>query len=533
MTDLLIKNATIVDGSGSASFVGDIAIQEGKISNVGHIEENAKKVMDASGLYASPGFIDAHSHGDQALGTDCSGLSKLSQGVTTEIVGPCGTSAFPVSLSTTPDYPKLAASFGVVNLPKMECLKDFSSYKNHVKTLNLRMNAYTLVGHGNLRMASMGFKNRKPTESEMQNMKRMLREAMENGCLGLSSGLIYPPGCFASREELAELCKVVKEYNGFYSTHIRDESEKIIEAIEEALYVARESGVRLWISHIKIMGIKNHGLSSKVLSIIRNAVEEGIDVTLDQYPYRQTGTLLNVCIPPWYFDKNNAEFIERLKQKETRKIIEQEMSDASQKYSNNYLNSGGFKGIVPIFCPNCKDAEGISLAEYAEKKGQKEFDAYFDLLIATGGGGLALYNCISDDDICNFIQYENVVIGSDGVCGSFEGKFHPRTFGTFTKAINLFVKEKKIIRLETMIHKMTGLTAERLKITNKGLIKRDYDADIVLFDLNKVKDKPGTDVNSSLSDGIEKVYINGRLAYENGSLTSNVCGEFLLANRKE
>ncbi len=531
MIDLLIQNATIVDGSGNAPFIGDIAIREGRITQIGQIEKEAKNKIDATGLCASPGFIDAHSHGDQALGTDCSGLSKLSQGVTTEIIGPCGISAFPVNLSTTPEYPKWAAGNGIVNLPEMSSLKDFSSYKNYVNTLNLRVNAYTFVGHGNLRMAAMGIENRKPAEAEMQHMKRMLREAMENGCVGLSSGLFYVPGCYSDREELAELCKIVKEYDGIYSTHMRDESDKIIEAIEEAIYVAKESGVRLWISHIKIMGIKNHGLSSKVLNMIRRAVEEGVDITLDQYPYQQTGTMLSVCIPPWHFAKGNSGLIEKLNNKETRKTIEEEMKDVSQKYSNNFLNSGGFKGIIPVFCPSCRDAEGISLAEYAERQGKNEFDAYFDLLIATGGGGLALYNCIGEDDILNLIQYENVVVGSDGVCSSFEGTFHPRTFGTFPKAIDLFVKQKKIMSLEAIIHKMTGLTAERLKIGNKGLIKRDYDADIVLFDPDTVKDKPGTTVTSSLSDGIRKVYINGRLSYENGSLTSNVCGKFLLVNR--
>lgn len=266
MFDLLIRNATLVDGSGGPSYTGDLVVTKGKIAAIGALGSVlAREVVNGTGLCLAPGFIDAHSHGDMALGQDCNALSKLCQGITTEIAGQCGTSPFPVDLEVTPDYGKFQKAFGILNPPPEEAQTSFSSYQSYANSLKLRLNTLCFTGHGNLRMAAMGMTSRAPNAEELEKMKCLLREAMEAGSPGLSSGLIYVPGCYAQTWELVELCKVVKEYDGIYTTHMRNESNQVLKSVEESIQIARESGVRLWISHVKIMGKPNWGGAGKFL----------------------------------------------------------------------------------------------------------------------------------------------------------------------------------------------------------------------------------------------------------------------------
>lgn len=302
MLDLLIRGATIVDGSGAPRFRGSVGCLDGTIQLLpAEPCETARRVIDGKGLIVAPGFIDAHSHGDICLGKAFSTLSKVSQGITTEVAGQCGFSMFPVNPATLPLLRQDLAIFTDELPAEMEGFAGFAQFLRYAHSQKLAANIKMLVGHVTLRIAVMGFDNRKPTPAEMERMKVLLREAMEQGALGLSSGLIYIPGAYADWEELAELCRVVAEYGGIYATHLRNESKDVVRSVEEAIRVAEEAGVPLQISHHKVCGKPYWGLSEQTLDLMEKAVGRGVRVTIDQYPYDACMTHLNVCVPPRYF----------------------------------------------------------------------------------------------------------------------------------------------------------------------------------------------------------------------------------------
>ena len=527
MSSILFQNARIVDGSGQEPYVGDVLINGDKISSVGKAVGQADQIIDATGLYLAPGFIDSHSHGDQALGTKWNAYSRLCQGITTEVVGQCGISLFPLPKGVLAGYSNV---LGMEQLPSDEAVSSFAAYAEYTKNLPLFLNEMFLTGHGCLRTSAMGFENREPTSGELEHMKALLRETLEHGSVGLSSGLVYVPGCYSHTAEMIELCKVVKEYGGIYATHMRNESKDILRSVQEALEVAGQTGVQLVISHIKVMGIANWGLADQILKLVHHAIDEGVNVSMDQYPYNETCSGLDICVPPWHKTKGGAGLAEKLKDHEQRTLIRREMEDPTTSYENNYINSGGFDGIFITMAPGCPQAEGKTLAQYAGEVNKNGFDAYFDLLIQTLGSGFALYSCIGNEDMFRFILDERVVVGTDGVVLGPHTLAHPRTFGTFPRAINLFVKEQKLFPIETMIHKMTGQTAQIWKLPTKGLIRKGMDADLVLFNLSQVRDGDRCifDASSEQNEGIRQVYVGGRLAFDGGRLTGETAGRLIL-----
>ena len=296
---------------------------------------------------------------------------------------------------------------------------------------------------------------------KLEGMQRLLAEAMMQGALGLSSGLIYPPGAFAQKEELKALCEVVAKYHGIYTTHMRNESKHVVEAVKEAVGIARETGAALNISHIKVMGMDNWGLSERILEEIEAARRDGVSVTMDLYPYKATSTMLNVCIPPQFFKDGRKKLLERLADKSFRAELKAAISDPDQEYDNNYISCRGFENILVAKARKSPAAEGRRIAEYAAEKGVDPFDLYFDLLMENELEGAAVYFCIGEDDISNFIRDPLCVIGTDGICLGSGGAGHPRAFGTFPHAIEWFVKDKRLFSMSEMIYKMTGKTAER------------------------------------------------------------------------
>ncbi|MCI8511620.1 MAG: D-aminoacylase [Lachnospiraceae bacterium] len=529
MFDCLIQNVKLFDGSGRPAFVTDVGIKEGKIQFIGNHSQkgDAKTTVDANGACMCPGFVDAHSHGDLFLGTERGAVSKLSQGVTTEIAGQCGLSMFPINPSRVEESKKML-SLGAVRYPEeFGTLKDFVTYKKFVEKQNMALNMAIFMGHGSLRMAVMGEENRRPQKAEIDEMKRLLKGAMENGALGLSSGLIYSPGVFAESEELTELCKVVAEYDGIYTTHMRNESARVLQALEEAIHIAKQTGVRLNLSHIKVMGKDNWGLSARMLHRIQQARESGLRITMDQYPYEATCTSLNICIPPWYFNSGIKKLIQDLGDKEIREKIKEEMKNPVPQYDNNYVNCGGFHAIQVVSCKNCQEAKGLTVEEYAKRSNKDAFDAYFDLLIENEGEGLAVYFCLGREDIFRLIQDPFCMVGSDGTCFPEGEAGHPRSFGTFPQAIRWFTWDKQLFSMEEMIRKMTGLPAEAYGLKGKGRIAPGMDADFVLFDEQSLC--PGADyqVPDGLTRGIHSVWVGGEKAYENGKLTGTYKGKFL------
>lgn len=529
MLDILIRNTIIVDGSGSPARVGNVGVKGDRIMSAADGDE-AGTVIDGTGLYTCPGFIDIHSHGDLVLGQGFGRLCKISQGITTEIAGQCGSSMFPVDPKKLPLYETLLSVGAASYSPDMPNWTSFERYLKYAGNVPIVANIKMLVGHGCLRLAAMGYDCRVPQPPELEKMKELLREAMEHGAMGMSSGLIYTPSAYAQPAELAELAEVLLPYDGVYATHMRNESGNVLAAVDEALEIGRRTGVRVLISHHKVCGQENWGLSEQTLAHIDQAVLEGVRVTVDQYPYTASMTHLNACIPPWYFTEGIPAMAEKLKDPAVRKKLREEIENPDTAFDNYVRNCGGFSGVMISSCPVTHQAEGLFVTEYAEKLGKEPFDTFCDLLAENGGMGVGIYHCMSDEDLCRIIQNPNTVVGTDGICRAMEEKAHPRTFGSFPRAICHFHKEKKLFTLSEMIRKLTSLPAQRAMLQNKGLVREGYDADLLVFNYDTLKDTADYVRSNRVSEGIEYVIVNGRIVYRDKQLTGENPGRILLHN---
>ncbi len=529
MLDYKIKNANIVDGSGKPAYRGTVGIRDGKLTF--HTDEDAREELEAEGLFLCPGFIDSHSHSDRYIGTDPEiiSLCKISQGITTEVTGQCGSALFPVPPTRREqmrDY--FTEDMNQEQLDNVTRFQTFSSYLDYVREQKLAVNFAFLQGHSTLRLAVMGYENRKPTENELEEMKSLLRESMEAGCLGLSSGLIYVPGVYADTEELIELCKVIRPYGGIYATHMRSESDHVTEAVKEAIRIAEEAGVPLVISHHKVCGQRNWGASEETLRLVEEAIGRGVRITLDQYPYVASQTGLCQCLPPKYFTSGAKAAAELLKDSDMRARIKQEMTEVPCSYNSSYQNAGGFGGILVLSGTKVKDAVGMRLDEYARRIGKDPFEAYFDLMEANEGIGSGAFFCMDEKELERIYMSPNTVVGTDGLNGSNDGAVHPRAFGTMVRALRLFCKEKKLLTFEEAVRKQTSLTAGRWGLTGKGSIAEGMDADLVLLDYDRLEDKADFLNPRRLCTGIEKVFVNGRLTYEEGKPIEAFAGKVYL-----
>ena len=529
MLDVLIKNAKIIDGSGTPAYAGNVGIENGKIC-IAEGSEAAKQVIDADGRVVCPGFIDAHSHGDLILGSEDAHLFKTTQGVTTEITGQCGLSLAPVSEKNLTDIQNML-SMGTTFFP--DEMKEFTSFQRFLEyadrqpmTANMKM----YIGHSSLRIAVMGMENRPSTEQELEKMKGILRDAMESGAAGFSTGLIYTPSCYAEEKEIIELAKVIAPYDGIYASHMRNESNEIVAAVKETINVGRQAGVRVDISHHKMLGKPNWGKQKETLGLIHEARAEGIQVICDQYPYTCNMTTLNACMPPWYFENGFSSMTEKLKDQEFRKKLRAEIEDPNTPYDNYYLNAGGWSGVYVYSSPKTPDAEGKFITEYAQEIGKDPWEAFFDLCVANNCETGGVYSSMCDEDVCEIIQDPYCVVGSDDLTRSWKEKGHPRASGTFPHTITYFVKEKGILTLEQAIHKMTGLTAEYLLVKNKGLIRNGYDADILIFDEERFRDTATYRNSNSITEGLDYVFVNGQLVYHDKKFTGAMPGRLIRHN---
>lgn len=530
MYDIFIHGGLIVDGSGEKAFPANVGIEGEKITYIGSEMREAKKMLDAKGKLVTPGFIDAHSHGDINLGYEFQSIAKISQGITTECAGNCGQAAFPVSEKYRNLYLQIAGA--LIQKVDIDNISAFTNADNFIKYSNqkdLYLNTAMAVGHGYIRLAVMGMENRQPTSEELEEMKVYVKEAMERGAFGLSSGLIYPPGPYANAEELIELCKVVKEYNGMYITHMRNESDNVEEALEEAIYIAEQAGVKLWISHHKTAGVNNFGKSRKTIAMIEAARKRGVEIGYDLYPYTAGLSFGHIVLAPRYMSQGLASLVDRMKDPDFRQEAKADVLNPKEPYENMYLGCGGFEGIVPVSCPQTPEAAGISIAEYAKNLGYEDpFDAYFDIMIKNKGGVMFCYFMMSFDDIDYLIQNDLATIGTDGFITTPEEPCHPRAFGTFPFAINRFVKEKAYFTMEEFIYKITKYTAEQFGLEKRGELKEGYFADIVVMDPETIDAKADYSDSHALSEGIDKVIINGKIAYEDKHLTNERAGKLLM-----
>ena len=529
MLDLLIKNASVVDGTGVPARICDVGVKDGTITL--NTDCEAKEVIDASGLTLCPGFVESHSHGDMSIGTHHGTMCKVSQGVTTEVGGQCGQSSFPVDKRFLKELNGIMAfNADFANMPT-EDFGDFDAYINYTKDLPLAMNMYLLVGHNTLRVSVMGVADRAPTAEEMQLMKDRLKVCMEQGAVGLSSGLIYIPGVYSTTEEVIELCKVIRPYGGVYATHMRNEARNVVESVREAIYIAEQAGVPLVVSHHKVCGRAFWGKSEQTLKLIEEAAQRGLKVMVDQYPYEANQTALNVPIPPQYFAEGLPALVEKLKDPAFREKVAAEMNDPDGGYDNFYLNSGGFSGVFIVSSPNVPEAVGMFVSEYAKTVGKPDMDAYFDLLIANEGGGNGIYFAMDPKEVEKIYCYPRTVVGSDGLCFADSESGHPRAWGTFVKPLARFCLEKHLVSFEEAVKKQTSMTADFWGLKNKGRIAEGYDADLVLLDLANLKDTATWKDSNRKADGIEKVFVSGVCVYENKDLTGQYPGSVLRCYR--
>lgn len=506
MLDIIVRNASIVDGSGEKMYVGDIGVKDGKfVSDVAGT--GAAYEIDATGKLMTPGFIDSHSHMDALLGKmdEVAAIAKINQGVTTEITGQCGESRFP--------------------------LVDTDEYFREMKRIPKVGNYAFMCGHSAIREKVMQMNSSEPTKDQLQLMKDYVKRGMENGAFGMTSGLIYVPGVYAKEEELIELCKVIHEYDGIYATHMRSESDNIIPAVKEAIDVAEKADTALVISHHKICGKQNWGSSKETLRLVHDAINRGMRITIDQYPYEASQTVLSTSIPPEYFTDGYDVLCSMLKDNNVREKIRQRMTAENIDYNCGYRNAGGFGGILVVSAPKTKEAEGLTIEEYAKKTGKDPFDAYFDIIAANGKDTGAIYFVINPGEINAIYLDENTVVGSDSNIFSADGPVHPRAYATFVRSLHHFVKEEKIISLEKAVYKQTFLTAQRWGIKNKGLIKDGYDADFLLLDYDRLEDRAVYTDGRRLCDGVDEVYVAGTLVYKDKKLTGAKPGKCVLKER--
>jgi len=497
--DLIIRGGKVVDGSGNPWYHADIAIKNDRIAEIGQLSNHeAKRVIDAHGLVVAPGFIDPHTHALRGIFEVPNAESALLQGVTTLTEGNDGSSPYPID-------------------------RHYADIDN----LRISPNWAVFVGQGTIRQRVIGFGLRKATPDEMERMKQMVRDAMEQGALGISTGLFYVPGSFTSTEEVIELSKVAAEYDGIYISHIREEAAQLIDSVQETIRIGEEANIPVQITHHKVIGVENWGASIESLRLVDEARKRGVDVTIDQYPYTASQTSINALIPQWAQAGGREEMLSRINSAETYSTIKNEV------VAKILYDRGGGDPKNVFISRNSWDPDmaGKNLAELAIDAGleptpENAADVVFDII--RGGGATAVYHAIGPEDVDRIMQHPATAIGSDGPVGVFgEGAPHPRQYGTFARVLGLYVRERKILSLEEAIRKMSSQSARRLGIHDRGLITKGYFADIAIFDPDEIIDKATFENPHQYAIGTKFVLVNGTVVVENGQHTGARPGRIL------
>lgn len=519
--DLLITNGKIVDGRENPWYKGSIAIKEGHISAIGRkVDGEAAERIDARGMYVCPGFIDTHTHSDFSYFVDSTAQSKVRQGVTTEVTGNCGMSAAPWLGAGR--RPSRTLGFS----PTWTTMAD---YLEALEGIGKPLNIAPLVGHGTLRGAIVGRDNRPPTPGELKEMERLLTDSLEAGAFGMSTGLYFAPGMYAPRDELVRLLKAVGSYGTIMASHIRDEGTYtvgFVAAVKEIISLAEEAQSPAHISHIKAHGPEVWGKSTEILGLIEEARSRGIEISCDQYPYEASGGGIVPDTLPHSFQagKSPADISDEL----SKPGVRAELHDI---VAANIERRGGAARLFVSAYPD-KNVMGKSIQELADAHGTDPANVVMDLL-AEGRGGRASWTCfsMSAEDVENFMRYPGTMVGSDGSGLSTEGPLskgnpHPRNFGTFPRVLGLYVRGKKVLRLEDAVRKMTSLPAQTFSIVDRGILAKGNWADIVIFDLGQVTYAPFENPKE-YPEGIPYVMVNGRWVIKEGEFTGLLPGQAL------
>ena len=488
--DLLIQNADILDGTGTPAYKANIAIKDGKIAAITSEAPEALAVIDATGKTVSPGWIDSHSHSDSAIFTYSDQKEKIEQGITYSISGQCGSSAAPKRDSTGE-------------------LEHVSAFMDRARQTPQGSSSSMLIGFNTLRAAVLGNDNRAPSPEELERMKELLRDAMRAGAIGVSFGLIYVPGCYASTEEVIEIAKIVAEYNGLLASHIRNESERLIEAVEEFLTAIRASGCRAVFSHHKSSKKANWGMVKKSLEMIDAANAESCDIYVDVYPYVASHTSISASfLPSKYHPKglksikdllNDTELLEKIK-------------------ADRYAAGGNdFSWVLITYAKDHPEYHGKTINEIAKMRGESDrMETVFNILRETGCRANACYFTMCEEDVEYVMKHPRAMICTDSGVANGKVHFHPRLRAAFPRALGRYVRERGIVPLPEMIRKMTSLPASVYRLTSKGLIKEGMDADLCIFDPERIIDRADF-LNPTLkNEGLTYVIVDGKVVVEDG-----------------
>lgn len=503
----------------------DVGIRDGKVVEIGYLGgKQAEEVVDARGKFVVPGFIDIHNHSDLTLTTYPDALNSLMQGVTTVVVGNCGFSAAPVTPKALDMVKRFWSqlSFGInVDIT-------WTSFKDYLDTLarvKPAVNVVPLVGHGIIRINALGFSDEAPGPDELDFMKSLVDDAMKSGAFGLSTGLIYPPSSYASTDEVVELAKMVRGYGGIYSTHIRGESNRLLEAIGEALEIGRRVGIPVEVSHLKAAGRPNWGRIKEAVNLIKTYREWGVEVNYDVYPYTAGSTSLISLIPQKFFKDGFEVLISKLRDGGFREEVIKHVRSGSEW--ENLLSVLGWDDIVISYSSTCRECEGRTILDISRGLGVEPYEIFFDLIVRDEGRTLMIMHFISEEDLIYVLKQPYSNIGSDSFVIPGIGRPHPRFYGTFPRVIKRYVKELGILTIEEAINKMASGPAQKLRLRGRGVIAPGCNADIVVLDIKKLDDRATFEEPSTHPLGIEYVVVNGAVSVWEGNYVGRRNGEVL------
>ncbi|MBK8255529.1 MAG: D-aminoacylase [Polyangiaceae bacterium] len=536
---LLLKGATLVDGTGLPPRQGDLLIEDGYIAQVGVTDLPPDEVVDCAGLVVAPGFIDMHSHGDFSLPRDPEAKAKVLQGVTTEVIGNCGLGLHPSNPHVDAMYERIAPI--VFGESGAMCSPSLSHYRDRLHQPGISVNAAPLIPHGNVRAMVMAMSENIPTATELSAMQAVVAEGMDQGAFGLSTGLVYAPGAYAKTDELVGLSQVVAARGGIYASHLRNEGSRLIEAVAEAIEIAERAGVSVQISHHKAAGHFNWGKVKTTLSMVDDANMKGLSVHSDVYPYTAGSTVLSAMfVPLWAFEGSSQKLLERLRDPATREKIIAEAKEQLLAYVDlpKVLSRVPKKWLLPMILKkmgevvvinsvkNQRHYEGRRLGDIARERKQNLHDTAIDLLIEEETAVSAIAHVMSEDDVRQVLAHPRTMIGTDGFPLK-EGKAHPRTFGTYPRVLEHYVARNKVLTLEDAIYRMTGLVAEKLSMTDRGVLRPGAVADVVVIDPPNVRDKATYKDPHNSPEGVIHVFVNGDWTVKSGVHTGARSGKVL------
>jgi N-acyl-D-amino-acid deacylase len=527
--DIIIRGGHILDGTGNPWYAADIGIRGGRIAAIGKLENvDAKREIDASGLTVAPGFIDMLGQSETSLLIDNRSLSKLSQGITTEITGEGGSIAPQDALTLRPLRPFLDQYHLTIDW------SDLDGYFQRLEKSRTPLNLGTYVGAAQVREAVIGDDDRAPTAEELTKMEGLVAQAMQQGAMGLSTALIYPPGHYAKTDELIALARVASKYGGIYATHLRSEGQTEMAALDEAIQIGREAHLPVEIFHLKVSGKTRWGSMPKVVAKIEEARKSGVDVAADMYPYLAGATALASSLPPWVANGGTSKLLERLHDPAIRQRIKGEMAADHPDWENLYFDSGGAAGVMisGVVNPELKKYDGMTLEQVARAEGKDALDALFEFIIADNAQTGALYFIANEQDLQYGLKQRWTSIGLDANETSLDGPIfephnHPRAWGSMPRLLGHYVRDLHLLPLEEAIRKITSLPAEREHLRGRGLLKPGFFADITIFDPATIADKATYPEPNQVSTGVHYVIVNGQVEYENGHLTGALTGQAL------